>query len=124
MDNISELIDRYSDMIAQLDAIRLRFQDLRDSLITDEIKEQFAEINAEEQTALSALNEGLEKLEKQIKQMVLISGETQEGEFHQFRFVQGRTTWNTKLLEGYAVADPKLMALKKIGKPTVSIYKK
>lgn len=52
---------------------------------------------------------------------VIASEDTVTGEKLQAVFSKGRTTWDTKKLEGYTLAHPELNELKKTGKPSVSI---
>ena len=36
-------------------------------------------------------------------------------------YAAGRASWDTKALEGYAVAHPEILQFKKVGEPSVSI---
>lgn len=65
------------------------------------------------------------RLEKKIKQHILDTGETAEVKGVTIRLRTGytRITWNSKALEGYAVAHPDILALRSESeiKPSVSI---
>lgn len=67
---------------------------------------------------LSEKNIGLTKV---IVEAVVDKGESIKGEELQAVFSKGRTTWDTKKLEGYAIAHPEIDKLKKVGKPSVAI---
>jgi len=58
---------------------------------------------------------------KIITKVILEKGESVKSEKLQAIFSKGRTTWDTKSLNGYALAHPELNELKKAGKPSVSI---
>jgi len=71
--------------------------------------------------ALKVIEEKGSKLTKMINEAVLEGGESIKGEKLQAVFSNGRTTWDSKALVGYAVAHPEIEKLKKTGKPSVSI---
>lgn len=56
-----------------------------------------------------------------ITEAILAKKVSIKGEKLQAVFSKGRTAWDSKKLEGYALAHPELNELKKIGKPSVSI---
>lgn len=62
-------------------------------------------------------------MEKGIKESVLSIGEPVKGEFLQAIFIKGRVSWDTKGLDGYAVAHPEILIFKKTGEPSVSLKK-
>lgn len=71
--------------------------------------------------ALKAVEKKSSELTEVVRVAVLESGESIKGEELQAVFAKGKTTWNAKALEGYAVAHPELEKLKKTGSPSVSI---
>ena len=116
-----EKLNRLESLQAQADVIRLRFQELREQIMTPEIKAALADVDAEEATTLESLNEGITSLTDEVKQAVLDAGETVKGDNLQAVWVKGRVSWDTKSLDGYAVAHPELLGLRKEGSPSVSI---
>jgi len=56
-----------------------------------------------------------------IKQSVLEIKESVKGSLLHAVYATGRASWDTKALEGYAVAHPEVFQFKKIGEPSVSI---
>ena len=64
-----------------------------------------------------------EEAEKNIKAAVMALEEPVKGERLQAVINKGRVTWDSKLLEGYAVAHPEIKAARKEGEPTVTIRK-
>jgi len=60
-------------------------------------------------------------MEDNIKERVLLAGETVSGSVLKAVFNKGRTKWDTKALDGYAKAHPELLEFRSEGKPYVSI---
>lgn len=83
---------------------RLRFTDLKNSF--------------DRETA--DLQEAIKGLEEEIKAEVIKIGETVKTEHISAIYCKGKETWDGKLLTGYAVAHPEILAAKKVGQPTVS----
>lgn len=59
-------------------------------------------------------------LEAEIKQEVLNRGETVKSKHMVVTWNKGRVSWNSRLLDGYAVAHPEILEMRKEGSPTVS----
>ena len=66
------------------------------------------------------LKQTIKDLEKEISEVVLNEGQTIKTEFISAVWNKGKTTWDGKLLEGYAVAHPEILAARRFGEPTVS----
>jgi len=77
--------------------------------------------NDEVQDALKFTAKQEVDLTEEIKEVVVKSGLSRKGQKLQAIFTKGRTTWDTRALEGYAVAHPEIEKLRKIGEPSVSI---
>ena len=60
-------------------------------------------------------------IETEIKQMVLQLGMSVKGSALQAVFTPGRISWDSKGIDGFAVAYPELLRFRSIGKPSVSI---
>jgi len=82
-----------------------------------DLKERYDEV----QFAIGAITERENTLSEEIKEVVIKSGESAKGQYLQAVYSKGKTTWDTKALEGYAVAHPEVNQLKKVGEPLVSI---
>lgn len=117
----TEKLNRLSDLQAQADVIRLRFQELRDGIMTPEIKAALAEVDAEEATAIEAVSAGIANLTDEIKQEVVAGGSSVKGNFLQAVWTKGRVSWDTKALDGYAAGHPEIVQFRKEGEPSVSI---
>ena len=62
----------------------------------------------------------IKALQDEVKAEVLTLGETVKTDEIQAIWNKGKTTWDGKLLEGYAVAHPEILQAQKTGQPTVS----
>ena len=103
------------------DAMRLRYEEIRRSLIPPEIQAQLDELDAEKDAAMGAFSEGVEKLVAEIKAEVIAAGSSAKSERVQAVYAKGRVSWDSKALEGYAAAHPEITAFRKKGDPSVSI---
>lgn len=114
-------LDKLADMQAQADAIRLHYEQLRDAVLTPEIKQGLADIAAEEATSVTALQAIIEAMTSEIKQDVISKGASVKGTWLQAVYSKPRVSWDTKGLDGYAVAHPEMNAFRNVGAPSVSI---
>lgn len=84
------------------------------------LKQAYAEARADfEKKNLDSRNM-IEDLEAEITAAVLEMGETVKTDHISAVWNKGKTTWDGRLLEGYALAHPDILAAKKVGEPTVS----
>lgn len=121
MTDVYTKIEEYSRLSAGIDDIRAQKQALIERIMTPEIREQLAEVDAEFDPKIAELNMTLSILEAQIKEQVLIAGQTVKGSFHQFVYSRPRVTWDGKGLDGYAMAHPEILRFRKEGNPSVSV---
>ena len=121
--DIYEKIEKYSDFVFGIDAINQQKQELIDEILTPEIKEKIAEIDAEFNQKIDTINQEKQALESEIKQEVLAAGRSIKGTFHSFVWSKPRVSWDTKALDGYAAAHPEIQQFKTVGVPSVSVRK-
>jgi hypothetical protein len=121
--DIYEKIEKYSDLGVGIDLIHQEKQALIDQVLTPEIKEKLAEIDAEFDPKVDELAEQKSMLEAEIKQEVLQAGRTVKGTYHQFVYGKPRVTWNVPALDGYAEAHPEIKQFRKLGNSSVSVRK-
>lgn len=121
--DIYEKIEKYSDLIFGIDAVSQEKQALIDQVLTPEIKEKLAEIDAEFDPKADELSQQKSMLEADIKAEVLQAGQTVKGTFHSFVWSKPRVSWDTKALDGYALAHPEIAQFRTEGSPSVSVRK-
>ena len=121
--DIYEKIEKYSDLTFGIDAISQEKQALIDQVLTPEIKEKLAEIDAEFDPKVEDISQQKSMLEAEIKQEILEAGRTIKGTYHSFVWSKPRVSWDTKALDGYAAAHPEIQQFRIEGSPSVSVRK-
>ena len=121
--DIYEKIEKYSDLTFGIDAIGQEKQALIDQVLTPEIKDKLAEIDAELDPKVDEISQQKSMLEAEIKQEILQAGRTIKGTFHSFVWSKPRVSWDTKSLDGYAAAHPEIAQFRMEGSPSVSVRK-
>lgn len=114
----------YSGLVISRDNLQKELQEEIEKAIPQEVKDQIEDIKAELQPKLDHLNQEIQLYEGRLKEYVSVTQETLKGEYHMFVWSKGRTSWDTKSLEGYAKAHPELLVFKSEGKPSVSIRRR
>lgn len=123
MTTVIELLDRLAEVQAQIDVTKMHYQELRDSILTAEQKQQMAEIEAELSSTIQPAQALAATLEAEAKAEVLKIGASVKGAHLQAVWSKPRVSWDTKALDGYAAAHPELLTFRKEGEPSVSIRK-
>jgi len=123
MEQIKEKLNTLADLRAEQDLLKIKKQELIDSILTDEIKEQLHEIDQEFAPQFAAIDTRAGKLEGEIRDSVLEHGETVKADNYQAVWVKGRVKWNDKGLMNYLSVHPELGYLREVGNPSVSIRK-
>ena len=121
--DIYEKIERYSDIGVGIDLVNQEKATLIDSVLTQEIKEKLAEIDAEFQPRIEPLSQEKSMLESEIKAEVIEAGRTVKGSFHSFVWSKPRVSWDTKALDVYAMSHPEITQFRTEGSPSVSVRK-
>lgn len=70
---------------------------------------------------IAALNGEAAAVEAEVRQAALSLGASIKGRRMQAVWAKGRTSWDGKLLEGFAIAFPEILKAQKIGEPSVSL---
>jgi len=120
---IEQKLDQLAEYEAQKDASRLAMQEAIDAVYTPEIKAQVKAIEAEFAGRDEAVDENINTLRDEIKDLVLAHGETVKGTYYQAVYSKPRVSWDTKALDGYAAAHPEIEQFKTVGKPSISLRK-
>ena len=94
---------------------------MMEAALTDEVRARFEAIEAELDPQIDNAAEAAKALEKMVKAEVLEVGTTIQGDGLMAVWNKGRTSGHSSQLEGYARANTEILAMRKIGKPSVSI---
>ena len=119
--NAQELLDEYSNNLAGSDLLNGERQAMIDKVITPEIKAQLENIDAQIDPLIANTISRNQELIELIKAEVIAAGQTISGDHHQAVYSKPRVSWDSKGLEGYAVAHPEILAFRSVGSPSVSL---
>jgi hypothetical protein len=119
---IEKLLIEWRKIAAERAQFAQGYAEMREKLIPPEVKAELEALDVESKTALESVDTKLAVLTEQIKAGTLAYGETIKVDgVAQAVYRKGTTTWDTKGIEGLAVAIPELLKFRKIGEPSVAI---
>lgn len=121
--NTIDKLNELANIKAMLDALNLQKQELLAAAMPAEVRARLDEIEAEFSGKTETANEKAAALEAEIKAEIIAGGASVKGDYLHAIYAKGRVTWDTKGVEGFAVAHPELNAFRKVGEPSVSIRK-
>jgi len=117
-----ELLELYTDTVLRIDQETANKQALIDQVIPQEVKDRIAEINDEFDPILAGLQTMKKTVEDQLRYEVVNSGVKKvQGNTFTATLVKGRTTWDTKILDGMVALVPQIEVARKTGDPSVRI---
>jgi len=118
---VEKMLDELHDLQCKADYLRItKESEIQDAIpddiqkIIDAIKEKYSEI-------IMDVDEEISLLANEIKEQVKETGENVKGTHLMAVYSKARTSWDSKGLDGFAVAYPEINVFRKIGEPSVSI---
>ncbi len=84
------------------------------------LRTEFESLKGKFDTDTFDLQDRIKLLETEIKEEVLGLKQSLRGKGIDVVYNKGRESWDGKILTGYAVAHPEILAARKVGNPTVS----
>ena len=117
VDQCKTALDKVADYRVGIQMLTNDKITLIDSITPKEVKDKIAEIN----TKIDLLTADIERWQEVIRETVIEVEDTIKGNGIMATYNKGRTTWDSKGLEGYAVAHPEILKFRTLGKPSVSI---
>jgi hypothetical protein len=121
MTTIIHMLDALADLNAQRDLLNIQKADLIDRATPPEVKMALADIESEFSGHFENVDKQIAAITADVKEAVIAEGATVKGTNLQAVFAKGRTSWDSKKLEGLAIALPQLLEARTIGEPSVSI---
>lgn len=118
---IKEKLDRLAEYHSYRDNIKSEMEKVISSLIPEEIQKEIDAVRLEFLGALERAEANVSDLQAEIKVDILNLGESVKGDYISALFVKGRSSWDGKRLDGYAIAYPEVLQFKKVGEPSVTI---
>lgn len=118
---IKQKLIQLGELCALADLLNIQKKEAINKVLPPEIRAELAAIEIEFGDQIEAITQTLAVLETEIKLGVIALGETVKEGGYQAVFTKGKTSWDSKKLEGYALAHPEIAAAKKVGDPSVSL---
>jgi hypothetical protein len=115
-------LDLLDDLDAEIDDLMGDMQ-MENEAILAPVTPALEAVQVKYAPRIAAIRERRSALEASIKADVLAHGQTIKGKWYSAIYAKGRVTWDTKALDGYALAHKELNELRKVGEPTVTIRK-
>lgn len=118
--NTQEKLDKLAELQAQQDVMRLQHEEQKRALFSPELLKQIADLELEQMAQAQGIASNIADLTAEIKSDIITTCVSVKSTRLHAIFVKGRVTWDTKGVEGYALAHPELLAYRKEGEPSVS----
>lgn len=113
---IIDKLNRLAELQAHLEVIRLD-KEAAIAKVVEPIKEKLDDMDF----AMKVIASDIAKFDAEIRAEVLAAGATAKGTSLICTWNKPRVSWDTKGLDGYAVAHPELNAFRKEGDPSTTI---
>jgi hypothetical protein len=118
---IESKLEQLANQEEALKSIQAQMQTAIDEAIPEEVKAKVADIEAGYNDQIGIAQTNIASVAADIKAAVLAFGQSVKSERKNAVFSKGRVSWDTKGLDGFAVANPAILAFRKEGKPSISI---
>ena len=118
---IASDLDKLAELKAQQDALRLEKQALIDNVLTPEIRQAIAEIEAEYAERETTCSERITEATEKVKEAVVTYGKTVRAQRLMAVWCKGRDSWDSDKLFHLAKRYAEVWDAHTEGKPSVSI---
>ncbi len=113
-------LQRLGDLRAAADVARMDYEARRNEVLK-KVQAELEAIDVEFRPVLDAAEENASALEAEIKNDILLRGESLRGGAYQAVYLKGRVTWDSKGVDEYARSHPDLLKFRKEGQPSVTL---
>jgi hypothetical protein len=119
-ERVVQKLDRLADLRAAADVARMDYEAKRSEILT-KVQAELDALEAEFQPALEAAKDNASALEAEIKNDVLLRGESLQSSAYHAIYVKGRVSWDNAGITDYARAHPEVLKFRKEGQPSVTL---
>ncbi len=119
-DQVAAKLTRLADLHAALDLTRMDYENKKAELMK-KVQAELDALESEYQPLLDAAKQNAETLESEIKNDVLLRGQSVVTDFYQAVYMKGRVTWDPNGMKKYALAHPDVLEYRKEGQPSVQL---
>ncbi|MFH1484491.1 MAG: hypothetical protein ABIH46_00325 [Chloroflexota bacterium] len=120
-EQIEKKLEVLADVEEARDSVRAQRDKLIDEAIPDEVKAKIEKIKAQFADRIAVAETNAVSLAIDVKAAVASLGESVKSKRRHAVYSKGRVSWNSKGLDGYAVAHPEINSFRSEGEPSVSI---
>lgn len=115
-------LERLAQLQAAVDVARMDYESRRTEILK-KVQDELDAVEAEFKPALEAAETNTAALEAEIKNDVLLRGESLRGSAFQAVYVKGRVSWDSGGMNEYARDHPEVLQFRKEGQPSVTLRK-
>ena len=121
-DTVVQKLERLTDLRAAADVARMD-QEAKRAEVLRKVQAELDALDVEFQPVLEAAEANASALEAEIKNDVLLRGESLRGSAYQAIYAKGRVSWDSAGINEYARAHPEVLKYRREGQPSVSLRK-
>ncbi len=119
---VLQKLERLANLRAAADVARMD-HDARRAEVLKKVQTELDAIELEFHPVLEAAEVNAAALEAEIKNDILLRGESLRGSAYQAIYMRGRISWDSAGINGYAHTHPEVLKFRKEGHPSVSLRK-
>lgn len=119
-EHVVRKLERLADLRAAVDVARMDYESKRKDILK-KVQAELDALEAEFQPTLEGAEANAAALEAEIRNDVLLRGESLHGGVYQAIYVKGRVSWDNQGITDYAAAHPEVLRFRKEGQPSVSL---
>ena len=119
-DSVIKKLDRLADLRAAVDVTRMDYEKKRVEILK-KVQAELDAVEAEYQPVLEAAEGNASALEAEIKNDVLLAGQSIHSGVFQAIYMKGRVSWDSDGINDYARLHPDVLKFRKEGQPSVSL---
>jgi len=121
-DNVLQKLERLAQLHAAADLARMDYESRRAEVLK-KVQDELDALEVEFKPALEAAEENAASLEAEIRNDILLRGESLRSSAYHAIYVKGRVSWDTSGLNEYARDHPDVLRYRKESQPSVSLRK-
>ena len=117
---ITQILEQMVEVNAAVQVTRLDYE-AKQAEIMATVQAELNALSAEYDPLFDSGRERLQALEAQAKELCIMRGQSAKVDGLAVTYVKGRTSWDTKALDGYAAAHPEIERFKSEGNPSARL---
>jgi hypothetical protein len=119
-EHIADKLERLTNLQAAADLTRMDYEKKR-AEIMKQIQGDLEALETEYQPLLETTEKNIEALTAEIKNEVLLHGESVQGGKFRASYVKGRVSWDSQGMGKYAESHPDVLQFRREGRPSVTL---